>query len=239
MNRRRRRLARFFNVIIPMIMACVITCLFQVTKVSADNSIPSDYRQIIYNQDNGLGSTEVNCLYQTKSGYIWVGTDGGLYRYGGKEFKIYKFRTMCLDAEDKLSELQEQNEMDGPVFKIRDDPRITKVGKFLRKTNIDELPQMFNIFKGDMSFVGPRPQSVEFVKHFDKASRAVFLMPAGITSETTLNFLNESEMLKGAEDIDDAYIKEILPVKMNMQLEEISKFSMINDLKTMIHTLKR
>ena len=89
MNRRRRRLARFFNVIIPMIMACVITCLFQVTKVSADNSIPSDYRQIIYNQDNGLGSTEVNCLYQTKSGYIWVGTDGGLYRYGGKEFKIY------------------------------------------------------------------------------------------------------------------------------------------------------
>ena len=79
---------RFFNMII-LILACVTTCLFQVAKVKADNSIPSDYGQIVYNQDNGLGSSEVNCLYQTKSGYIWVGTDGGLYRYGGKEFKIY------------------------------------------------------------------------------------------------------------------------------------------------------
>lgn len=80
---------RIFNFIIPLILACVITCLFQVVKVRADYSIPSDYVQIVYNQDNGLGSTEVNCVYQTKSGYIWVGTDGGLYRFGGKEFKIY------------------------------------------------------------------------------------------------------------------------------------------------------
>ena len=93
MNRRRRRLAKFFNIIIPMIMACVITCLFQVAKVSADNSIPSDYRQIIYNQDNGLGSTEVNCVYQTRSGYIWAGTDGGLYRFNGKEFKVFNLET--------------------------------------------------------------------------------------------------------------------------------------------------
>ena len=80
---------RFLKFIIPLVMACVLTCLFQVVQVNADYSIPSDYRQIIYNQDNGLGSTEVNCVYQTRSGYIWVGTDGGLYRFGGKEFKIY------------------------------------------------------------------------------------------------------------------------------------------------------
>ncbi|MBO6166376.1 MAG: response regulator [Eubacterium sp.] len=79
----------FFNFIIPLVLACVITCLFQVVHVRADYTIPSEYVQIVYNQDNGLGSTEVNCVYQTKSGYIWVGTDGGLYRYGGKEFKIY------------------------------------------------------------------------------------------------------------------------------------------------------
>ena len=80
---------RIFNFIIPFVLACVITCLFQVVHVRADYTIPSEYVQIVYNQDNGLGSTEVNCVYQTKSGYIWVGTDGGLYRYGGKEFKIY------------------------------------------------------------------------------------------------------------------------------------------------------
>lgn len=75
----------------------------------------------------------------------------------GKEFKMYKFRSMVVDAEDRLKELLEENEMDGPVFKIADDPRITRVGKFIRKTSIDELPQLFNILKGDMSIVGPRP----------------------------------------------------------------------------------
>ncbi len=84
MNRSFKNLSR-----IILIMACVITCLFQIVRVKADSSIPSGYRQIVFNQDNGLGSNEVNCVYQTRSGYIWVGTDGGLYRFGGKEFKIY------------------------------------------------------------------------------------------------------------------------------------------------------
>lgn len=75
----------------------------------------------------------------------------------GKPFKFYKFRSMCVDAEAKLDQLLEQNEMDGPAFKIKDDPRITRVGKFIRKTSLDELPQLFNIFKGEMSVVGPRP----------------------------------------------------------------------------------
>ena len=75
----------------------------------------------------------------------------------GKPFKLYKFRTMCVNAESMLSELMKQNEMDGPVFKIHDDPRVTRVGKLLRRTSLDELPQLLNILKGDMSFVGPRP----------------------------------------------------------------------------------
>ena len=74
-----------------------------------------------------------------------------------KPFKMYKFRSMCSDAEEKLSELQELNEKDGPVFKIADDPRITRVGHVIRKLSIDELPQFFNVLKGDMSIVGPRP----------------------------------------------------------------------------------
>ena len=73
----------------------------------------------------------------------------------GKPFKFYKFRSMCPNAEEKLDDLLDQNEMDGPVFKIKDDPRITRVGKFIRKTSLDELPQLWNILKGDMSIVGP------------------------------------------------------------------------------------
>lgn len=76
---------------------------------------------------------------------------------GGREFQMYKFRSMCVDAEQKLDSLMEQNEMRGPAFKIKEDPRITKVGHFIRKTSIDELPQLLNIIKGDMSIIGPRP----------------------------------------------------------------------------------
>ena len=75
----------------------------------------------------------------------------------GKPFRLYKFRSMCPNAEAKLDDLLGQNEMDGPVFKIKDDPRITRVGRFIRKTSLDELPQLWNILKGDMSIVGPRP----------------------------------------------------------------------------------
>lgn len=90
--------------------------------------------------------------------------DGGKVIYGqtrltkgGKEFKMFKFRSMCPDADKKLEELMEFNEMDGPAFKIADDPRITKVGSFIRKTSIDELPQLINIIMGDMTIIGPRP----------------------------------------------------------------------------------
>lgn len=90
--------------------------------------------------------------------------DGGKVFYsqtrltkGGREFQMYKFRSMCPDADQKLDELLQYNQMQGPAFKMEDDPRITKVGKFIRKTSIDELPQLVNILKGDMSIIGPRP----------------------------------------------------------------------------------
>lgn len=85
---------------------------------------------------------------------------------GAKVFGMYKFRSMCPDAEEKLDELMEQNEMEGPAFKMENDPRITKVGKFIRKTSIDELPQLFNIIKGEMSIIGPRPPLVREVEQY-------------------------------------------------------------------------
>lgn len=85
---------------------------------------------------------------------------------GCKEFKMYKFRSMCVDAEAKLASLMDRNEVNGPAFKIENDPRITKIGKFIRKTSIDELPQLLNIIKGDMSIVGPRPPLVREVAEY-------------------------------------------------------------------------
>lgn len=99
----------------------------------------------------------------------------------GELFSMYKFRSMVANAEDLLVNLQEFNEMDGPVFKIKNDPRITKVGKFIRKTSIDELPQLFNILKGDMSFVGPRPPIPSEVEQYNQYQMQRLLVKPGLT----------------------------------------------------------
>ena len=99
----------------------------------------------------------------------------------GKPFKMYKFRSMWKNAEKYLSKLEEQNEADGPVFKIEDDPRITRVGKFIRRYSIDELPQLFNIIKGDMSIVGPRPPLENEVECYTSYERQRLNVKPGLT----------------------------------------------------------
>jgi exopolysaccharide biosynthesis polyprenyl glycosylphosphotransferase len=99
----------------------------------------------------------------------------------GREFEIYKFRTMVQNAEKMKAELINQNEADGPVFKIKDDPRITRIGKFLRKTNLDEFPQFFNVLKGDMSLVGPRPPIMKEVMQYKPWQLRRLSMRPGIT----------------------------------------------------------
>ena len=98
-----------------------------------------------------------------------------------KLFPMYKFRSMVSNAEELLEELMEHNEMDGPVFKIKDDPRITRVGKFIRKTSIDELPQLFNILRGDMSIVGPRPAIPHEVAEYSHYHKQRLLVKPGLT----------------------------------------------------------
>lgn len=99
----------------------------------------------------------------------------------GKIFKMYKFRSMVVDAEEQLQMLLKDNEMDGPAFKISDDPRITRVGKFIRKTSIDELPQLFNILRGDMSIVGPRPALPREVEQYTLYQTQRLLITPGLT----------------------------------------------------------
>jgi lipopolysaccharide/colanic/teichoic acid biosynthesis glycosyltransferase len=119
---------------------------------------------------------------------IAVKCDGGPAFYtqtrigkNGVPFKMYKFRSMCVDAEDMLDSLLSQNDLDGPAFKMKDDPRITKVGKFIRKYSIDELPQLINIIKGEMSIVGPRPPLPREVAQYNAYQQQRLLVTPGLT----------------------------------------------------------
>ncbi|MFQ6577796.1 sugar transferase [Enterococcus casseliflavus] len=121
-------------------------------------------------------------------------------------FKMYKFRSMCVDAEEKLASLLEKNEVDGAMFKMKNDPRITKVGKFIRKTSIDELPQLFNVLKGEMSLVGPRPpliREVEKYTNYDKQRLYVKPGCTGLWQVSGRNHVGFDEMV----DLDISYIK--------------------------------
>jgi len=116
---------------------------------------------------------------EDKAGPIFFSQD----RVGknGKLFKMYKFRSMCIDAEDKLALLLEHNEIEGAMFKMKDDPRVTKIGKFIRKTSIDELPQLWNVLKGDMSLVGPRPPLVREVLEYTEYDKQRLYVKPGCT----------------------------------------------------------
>lgn len=134
----------------------------------------------------------------------------------GNLFKMYKFRSMCLDAEVLLNKLKNKNEMSGPMFKIKEDPRITKIGRFIRKTSIDELPQLYNVLKGDMSLVGPRPNLPKEVDEFTPYQRQKLLVKPGITCYWQVmgrNSIGFEEWMK----MDIRYVKErstLLDIKL-------------------------
>nr|WP_238336956.1 sugar transferase [Carnobacterium inhibens] len=138
----------------------------------------------------------------------------------GKKFKMYKFRSMCIDAESKLIELLQYNEVDGAMFKIKEDPRITKVGKFIRKTSIDELPQLWNVLKGDMSLVGPRPPLVREVENYSLYDSQRLLVTPGITGLWQVS---------GRNSLD---FKEMV----NLDLEYIRRCNITYDLKILLKT---
>ena len=125
----------------------------------------------------------------------------------GKTFNMYKFRSMVHNAEELLDQLQGQNEQSGPVFKIKDDPRITKVGKFIRKTSIDELPQLLNILKGDMSIVGPRPPIPREVEQYTSYQMQRLLVKPGLTCYWQVGGRNEIGFDEWVE-LDIKYIEE-------------------------------
>lgn len=126
----------------------------------------------------------------------------------GKPFTFYKFRSMCPDAEEKLAELLQYNEMEGPAFKIRKDPRITRIGKFIRMTSIDELPQLWNVLRGDMSIVGPRPGLPREVEQYDDYAKQRLLVQPGLTCFWQIQPDRNSLSFDEWVELDVKYIKE-------------------------------
>jgi len=144
----------------------------------------------------------------------------------GNAFKIYKFRTMVVDAE----------KLGGPSTSD-DDPRITKTGNLLRKFKLDELPQLINVLKGEMSFVGPRPEVPMEVKTYNDEEKRILAVKPGITDYASLKFHNEGEILKGSEDPHQAYREKIRPEKLRLGLKYVDSQSFRVDMKIIIQTL--
>lgn len=144
----------------------------------------------------------------------------------GRVFRIFKFRTMVQNA-DQI----------GTQVTVSNDSRITKIGSKLRNCRLDELPQLFNIFIGDMTFVGTRPESVHYVKSYTNEMYATLLLPAGVTSEASIQYKDEADLLNQADDVDSVYINEVLPEKMKYNLNSIKEFSFFKEIATMFRTV--
>ena len=165
---------------------------------------------------------------------VWIKTDskGPVYfkqervtQYGRK-FSIFKFRTMVINADRT-----------GSLVTVQNDSRITAVGRKIRKYRLDEIPQLFNILAGDMSFVGTRPEVRKYVDEYSDEMKATLLLPSGVTSEASIRYKDEDELLKDAVDVDEVYIHKILPEKMRWNLRAIRRFSLPVELSTMVRTV--
>ncbi len=169
---------------------------------------------------------------------IWIRTDSRgpvFFRQEritqfGRKFRIYKFRTMVENAEQK-----------GTLVTVGEDPRITKVGRKIRAKRLDELPQLFNILAGDMSFVGTRPEVLKYVESYRPEWMATLLLPAGVTSSASVAYRDEDAVMQSYREqgmeVDDIYLTYILPEKMKYNLQELEKFSLLNEIKILIKTV--
>lgn len=147
------------------------------------------------------------------------------YTQYGRVFRIHKFRSMCDGADKK-----------GSLVTVENDSRVTRVGKVVRKCRLDEIAQLIDVLKGDMTFVGVRPEVKKYVDAYKDEWKATFLLPAGVTNLTCIYFKDEDELLSGVDEVDKVYIEEVLPQKMKWNLKGIKEFSFWNDMRLMFMT---
>ena len=142
----------------------------------------------------------------------------------GEEFRIFKFRSMVTDADK------------GSLLTVGGDSRITKTGRFIRKYKFDEFSQLIDVLRGTMTFLGTRPEVPKYVEKYTPEMMATLLLPAGITSEASVYYKDENELLDAAEDVEKTYLEVVLPDKMKYNLAAIRSFSFLDDIKVMILT---
>jgi len=163
---------------------------------------------------------------------IVIDSSGGIFYFqkrvgrGSIDFRLFKFRTMVTDADKK-----------GLLTVGSKDNRITKIGYYLRKYKLDELPQLLNVLIGDMSLVGPRPEVRKYVKLYNENQMRVLNVKPGITDLASIRFINENEILEGYENPEEAYVNEIMPLKLKINLEYNSKANLITDIKIIFQTI--
>ncbi|MEJ6469198.1 sugar transferase [Fusobacterium watanabei] len=146
---------------------------------------------------------------------------------GGKEFKIFKYRTMKVGS-DKYSQIT-----------VGKDERITKIGSFLRKYKLDEIPQLINVLIGDMSLVGPRPEVPKYVALYTDEQKEILKVRAGITDYASIEFSNENDLLALEKDSEKAYIEKIMPKKIELNKKYLSEISMLTDIRIILLTIKK
>lgn len=144
----------------------------------------------------------------------------------GKVFRIHKFRSMCTGADQK-----------GALVTVSNDCRITKVGKIIRKFRLDEISQLIDVWLGNMTFVGTRPEVKKYVDSYTSEMMATLLLPAGVTSNASICYKDEDRILEKSTDVDKIYIEEVLPQKMKYNLEDIQKISIFRDLGICFKTI--
>ena len=144
----------------------------------------------------------------------------------GRKFRIHKFRTMVKNAESL-----------GTQVTTKSDMRVTKIGKKLRGCRLDELPQLMDILQGNMSFVGTRPEVTKYVEQYTPEMLATLLLPAGVTSEASIEYKDEERLLADAKNADKTYVEVVLPQKMKWNLQSLKEFSFVGDVKTMFKTV--
>lgn len=147
-------------------------------------------------------------------------------RFGG-EFRIFKFRTMA-----------HQPRASGARVTVGNDPRVTRVGAFMRRYRLDEIGQLIDILRGTMTFVGTRPEIPDYVRHYTPEMRATLLLPAGVTSTASIRFKDEAQQLAAAHDVDHAYMNEVLPAKMVLNLDDVRRFTIARDLRIACQTVR-
>lgn len=182
---------------------------------------------------SGIGLIIISPIFMLLSLLISLDSKGGIFykqvRIGKnmRPFKLFKFRTMYANSDKK-----------GLLTVGDNDNRITRVGYYLRKYKLDELPQLINVFIGDMSFVGPRPEVEKYVKLYNNEQQKVLSVKPGITDWASIQYVNESELLARSSEPEKTYINEIMPAKLAINLEYVKQNNLLIDIKIILYTFK-